>query len=112
MPRVFEIEGYRGFFFSNEGTPQEPVHIHNKEPRRKQRGIGEQMSDYDISPQAAGNLPGEIKKGEGEAKFWVTPNVILAESWSMKVSELTRAQEIIVEHRQEILDLWNRYFRV
>ncbi len=33
----------------------------NKEPRRKQRGIGEQMSDYDISPQAAGNLPGEIK---------------------------------------------------
>ena len=81
MPRVFEIEGYRGFFFSNEGTPPEPVHIH-------------------------------IKKGEGEANFWLTPNVTLAESWNMKVSELTRAQEIVVEHRQEILDLWNRYFRV
>jgi hypothetical protein len=81
MPKVFEVEGYRGFFFSNEGTPQEPVHIH-------------------------------IKKGKGEAKFWVTPNVILAESWSMKVSELTRAQEIIVERQQEILDLWNRYFKL
>jgi len=81
MPKVFEIEGYRGFFFSNEGTPLEPVHIH-------------------------------IKKGEGEAKFWVTPNVTLAESWSMKVSELTRAQEIVVEHQREILDLWNRYFRM
>jgi hypothetical protein len=81
MPKVFDIEGYRGFFFSNEGTPLEPIHIH-------------------------------IKKGEGEAKFWITPTVSLAESWSMKVSELTRAQEIVVEHRQEILDFWNRYFRV
>ncbi len=34
----------------------------NKEPRRKQRGIGETMSDYNITPQAAGNLPEEIKK--------------------------------------------------
>jgi len=33
-----------------------------------------------------------IKKGSGEAKFWVTPTVMLAESWNMKVSELTRAQ--------------------
>ena len=66
---------------SNEGRPQELVHIH-------------------------------IKKGSGEAKFWVTPTVTLAESWSMKVSELTRAQEIVVEHQQEILDLWNRYFRL
>ena len=81
MPKVFEIEGYRGFFFSNEGAPLEPVHIH-------------------------------IKKGEGEAKFWITPNVTLAESWNLKVSELTRAQEIVVEHHQEILDFWNRYFRL
>ncbi len=78
---MFEIEGYRGFFFSNEGSPQETVHIH-------------------------------IKKGEGEAKFWLVPTITLTESWNMKVSELTRAQEIVVEHRLEILDLWNRYFRV
>ena len=81
MPKVFEIEGYRGFFFSNEGTPRDPIHNH-------------------------------IKKGEGEAKFWVTPTVSLAESWNLKVSELTRAQEIVVEHRQEILDFWNRYFNL
>ena len=81
MPRVFEIEGYRAFFFSNEGIPREPVHIH-------------------------------IRKGEGEAKFWVTPRVALAESWNMKVSELARAQELVLEHHQEILDFWNRYFRL
>lgn len=28
MPRVFEIDGYRFFFFSNEGDPREPCHIH------------------------------------------------------------------------------------
>jgi hypothetical protein len=28
----------------------------------------------------------------------------------MKVSELARAEEIVTEHRQEILDLWNRHF--
>ena len=81
MPKIFEIEGFRGSFFSNEGSPLEPIHIH-------------------------------IKKGEGEAKFWVTPTVSLAEARNMKVSELARAQEIVVEHRQEILDSWNRYFRL
>lgn len=28
MPKVFEINGYRFFFFSNEGDPREPCHIH------------------------------------------------------------------------------------
>ena len=28
MPKVFEWNGYRFFFFSNEGNPMEPCHIH------------------------------------------------------------------------------------
>lgn len=28
MPKVFEINGYRFFFFTNEGDPIEPCHIH------------------------------------------------------------------------------------
>ena len=28
MPRVFELDGYKFFFFSNEGNPLEPCHIH------------------------------------------------------------------------------------
>lgn len=28
MPKVLEINGYKYFFFSNEGNPQEPCHIH------------------------------------------------------------------------------------
>ena len=28
MPVVFRYKGYRFFFYSNEGDPQEPLHIH------------------------------------------------------------------------------------
>lgn len=28
MPKIFEWEGYKFFFFSNEGNPLEPCHIH------------------------------------------------------------------------------------
>lgn len=28
MPRIFEWNGYKFFFFSNEGIPVEPCHIH------------------------------------------------------------------------------------
>ena len=28
MPKVFEWRGYKFFFFSNEGQPREPCHIH------------------------------------------------------------------------------------
>lgn len=28
MPKVFEVCGYKFFFFSNEGNPLEPCHIH------------------------------------------------------------------------------------
>ena len=28
MPKIFEWEGFKFFFFSNEGNPPEPCHIH------------------------------------------------------------------------------------
>ncbi len=28
MPKIFEWHGYKFFFFSNEGLPQEPCHVH------------------------------------------------------------------------------------
>ena len=28
MPTVFRIDGFRFFFYSNEGNPREPVHVH------------------------------------------------------------------------------------
>ena len=28
MPAIFRYKGYRFFFYSNEGNPREPVHVH------------------------------------------------------------------------------------
>lgn len=28
MPTVFQEDGFRFFFYSNEGSPREPVHVH------------------------------------------------------------------------------------
>jgi hypothetical protein len=28
MPVIFRYKGYRFFFFSNEGDPREPMHVH------------------------------------------------------------------------------------
>lgn len=28
MPTIFRQNGYRFFFYSNEGSPREPVHVH------------------------------------------------------------------------------------
>ncbi len=33
MPEVFRWGAYRFFFYSNEGDPREPVHIHVREGR-------------------------------------------------------------------------------
>lgn len=32
MPNVFRWNGYRVHFFSNEGDPREPVHVHVSAP--------------------------------------------------------------------------------
>lgn len=42
MPKIFEWKGYKFFFFSNEGDPLEPIHIHVRK--------GENIVKYWVSP--------------------------------------------------------------
>ncbi len=28
MPVIFRLRGFKFFFYSNEGTPREPIHVH------------------------------------------------------------------------------------
>lgn len=34
MPKIFEWNGYKFFFFSNEGNPLEPCHVHVRKEGR------------------------------------------------------------------------------
>ncbi len=45
MPKVLDYEGYRYFFFSNEGDPLKPAHIHV----RKDRKIAKFWLEPDVS---------------------------------------------------------------
>lgn len=79
MPVVFRYHCYRFFFFSNEGDPLEPLHIH-------------------------------VQKAENIAKFWVEPEVILAESYGFSASELNSLTKVIEERKDLIRENWNEHF--
>lgn len=79
MPVVFRYKGYRFFFYSNEGDPLEPRHIH-------------------------------VRKEESVAKFWVDPQISVAESYGIKSSELRGLMRVIAENRELIERCWNEYF--
>jgi hypothetical protein len=43
MPLAFRYKGYRFFFFSNEGNPREPLHVHVRK--------GERLAKFWIEPE-------------------------------------------------------------
>ena len=47
---------------------------------------------------------------DGEAKFWLDPEIELAKNYHLGTSELRRIQELIVEHEDEIRNAWDRHF--
>ena len=79
MPTIFRHKGYRFFFYSNEGLPLEPPHVH-------------------------------VRCGEGVAKFWLVPQVTLADSLGMSFVELNEVQRIVRERRQDFERAWHEYF--
>jgi len=48
---------------------------------------------------------------EGEAKFWLRPEIALAYNHGIRPSELTGIQRAIEEHRDEIARAWRGHFR-
>ncbi len=79
MPKIFEWNGYRFFFFSNEGLPLERCHIH-------------------------------VRKDENRAKFWVDPEVVLADSWGINPADLNKLESKVEENSDLIRRKWDEYF--
>jgi len=79
MPVVFVLNRFRFFFYSNEGDPREPVHIH-------------------------------VRRDHNLAKFWLNPDVRLADSYGFSAVELNKIRKIIDTRRTEIEDAWNEHF--
>lgn len=85
MPSFIKIFGYNIYFWSNEGKPIEPVHVHISE-----------------SPN---------KKG---TKVWILSDgsIELADNNSnIKANDLRRILNILGEYSEEIIEMWENYFR-
>lgn len=79
MPAVFRHKGIRFHFFSNEGNPREPMHIH-------------------------------ADGAEGEAKFWLYPDVRIASSAGFDRKTLTELTKVVARNRALIERAWNEHF--
>lgn len=69
----------RYFFFSNEGNPREPVHVH-------------------------------AQLGEAEAKLWLRPEVVIADSRAFDRRALAEMVRIVRENRELIERRRHEYF--
>jgi hypothetical protein len=51
-----------------------------------------------------------VRKGEAVAKFWLVPQVCLAESYSMSSAELRVLTDLIEDKKDLIERYWNEHF--
>jgi hypothetical protein len=79
VPVVFRWKSVRFFFFSNEGLPRKPLHVHAEGP-------------------------------EGEAKFWLHPEVRVAASVGFNRRALSELVTVVEQRREEIERAWHEHF--
>jgi hypothetical protein len=51
-----------------------------------------------------------VERDDSEAKFWLDP-VRLERSRGFRSKEINRIRELIEEHREQLLEGWNEFFR-
>ncbi len=51
-----------------------------------------------------------VRKGAAVAKFWLYPEVCLAESYGLNSQEQGTLAGIVAERRQEIEEAWHGFF--
>ena len=52
-----------------------------------------------------------VSHPDGEAKFWLTPEVSLATHIGLSQRQLREAQSVVERHIEEIRNAWFRHFR-
>ena len=48
---------------------------------------------------------------DGQAKFWLEPEVSLARNHGLRSSEVTRLMRVVEERRDDIAKAWREHFR-
>jgi hypothetical protein len=55
-------------------------------------------------------MPIHVRSAEGEAKFWLTPTVYLADSDGFDARTLRELREVITDNLPLIERIWNEHF--
>ena len=51
-----------------------------------------------------------VISGDGEAKFWLKPDIELAKNYRYTSKQLKAIEKLIEEHRNELISAWQRHF--
>ncbi len=51
-----------------------------------------------------------VTSADGEAKFWLEPEVELAKNYRLSEEDLSRIRGLILKRESEIRDAWNSHF--
>lgn len=51
-----------------------------------------------------------VAHADGEAKFWLTPQVVLASHTGLSAEQIRQAQVVVRAHLKEIQDAWTHHF--
>jgi hypothetical protein len=51
-----------------------------------------------------------IQTSEGEAKFWISPEIELAKNYGLSSKDLGKIRELIEEHEHDIRSAWHDHF--
>jgi len=51
-----------------------------------------------------------VSSQNGEAKFWIEPEIELAQSVGFSEKKLNEIEKIIQNHKDTILDAWHKHF--
>lgn len=51
-----------------------------------------------------------VNHTDGEAKFWLEPDIALAQNFGLSAQQLRSAEEIVRSHEQRIRTAWQQHF--
>jgi len=51
-----------------------------------------------------------VVSGDGEAKFWLEPELQLAKTYRYNRQQLKEIESLIEEHYHELISAWQRHF--
>ena len=80
---VFRYKGFRFFFFSNEGSPREPLHV---------------------------NVHVHVRSADGDAKYWLKSSVGLAGSSGFDARTLRELAQVVESNALLIEGAWDEHF--